>query len=46
LSDRYPARLLLVAGLAVLVAADLLLAWGSGLVAIFAGIAFGARTWR
>jgi MFS family permease len=39
LSDRYPARLLLVAGLAVLVAADLLLAWGSGLVAVFAGIA-------
>jgi MFS family permease len=38
LADRRPARDLLLAGLAVLVAADLLLAWGSGLVAIFAGI--------
>jgi MFS family permease len=38
LADRRPARDLLLAGLAVLVAADALLAWGPGLAAIFAGI--------
>jgi MFS family permease len=38
LADRRPARDLLLAGLAVLVAADALLAWGPDLAAIFAGI--------
>jgi MFS family permease len=38
LADRRPARDLLIAGLALLVAADGLLAWGRGLVPIFAGI--------
>jgi len=38
LQDRYGARPLLVAGLAVLIAADLLLAFGKGLPAIFLGI--------
>jgi MFS family permease len=38
LSDRIPARGLLASGLACLIAADLLLAYAAGLVAIFAGI--------
>ena len=39
LADRYPAPVLLSAGLLVLIAADLLLAFGHGLPAIAAGIA-------
>jgi MFS family permease len=38
LADRLPARRLLLWGLMVLIGADALLAWGHGLVAIFAGI--------
>jgi MFS family permease len=38
LQDRFGAKPLLVAGLAVLLAADLLLAFGEGLAAIFLGI--------
>jgi MFS family permease len=38
LADRLPARRLLLWGLMVLIGADALLAWGDGLVAIFAGI--------
>jgi MFS family permease len=39
LADRYRPRGLLIAGMAVLIAADLLLAFGTGLFAVFAGIA-------
>lgn len=39
LADRLPARRLLVGGMAVLLAADLALAFGSGLGATFAGVA-------
>lgn len=39
LSDRMSSRALLLAGLAALLAADLMLAWGQGLWATFAGIA-------
>jgi MFS family permease len=38
LQDRYGAKPLLIAGLAVLIAADMLLAFGGGLPAIFLGI--------
>jgi MFS family permease len=38
LADRRPARELLLWGLAVLIGADALLAWGPNLIAIFAGI--------
>jgi len=38
-ADRSPAPRLLIAGLACLVAADLVLAWASGIAAAFAGVA-------
>ena len=46
LSDRMDPESLLLGGIAVLVAADLWLAQAASLWAVFAGIAYGARTWR